>query len=166
MQSVSITTNLVSLNPTQVRCVRYNICLKVCQWLATGQWFSRGTPVSSTNKTDHHDITEILLKVALNTIIQSNPIQNYFLLKYIFISFPFFFSDWMNLLVISFEHQTVVLSTSDELWTWMTSKHWRGAIYLLERMEPGSNNERYNINIATLTTKCYSKSKDDEIQCN
>jgi hypothetical protein len=28
----------------------------------TGQWFSPGTPVSSTNKTDHHDITEILLK--------------------------------------------------------------------------------------------------------
>ena len=28
-------------------------------------WFS---PVSSTNKTDLHDITEILLKVALNTI--------------------------------------------------------------------------------------------------
>jgi hypothetical protein len=26
------------------------------------------TPVSSTNKTDHHDITEILLKVVLNTI--------------------------------------------------------------------------------------------------
>jgi hypothetical protein len=34
----------------------------------TGQWFSPGTPVSSTNKTDLHDITEILLKVALNTI--------------------------------------------------------------------------------------------------
>jgi len=33
-----------------------------------GQWFSPGTPVSSTNKTDHHAITEILLKVALNTI--------------------------------------------------------------------------------------------------
>jgi hypothetical protein len=29
--------------------------------------FSPGTPVSSTNKTDCHDITEILLKVALNT---------------------------------------------------------------------------------------------------
>jgi hypothetical protein len=27
-----------------------------------------GTLVSSTNKTDRHDITEILLKVALNTI--------------------------------------------------------------------------------------------------
>jgi hypothetical protein len=32
---------------------------KVCQWLATGQWFSPGPPVSSTNKTDRHDITEI-----------------------------------------------------------------------------------------------------------
>jgi hypothetical protein len=30
--------------------------------------FSRYTPVSSTNKTDLHDITEKLLKVALNTI--------------------------------------------------------------------------------------------------
>jgi hypothetical protein len=27
-----------------------------------------GTPVSSNNKTDRHDITEILLKVTLNTI--------------------------------------------------------------------------------------------------
>ena len=42
------------------------LCDKVCQWLATGQWFSLGTPVSSTNKTDHHDIAEILLKVALS----------------------------------------------------------------------------------------------------
>ena len=31
-------------------------------------WFSTGTPFSSTNKTDRHNITEILLKVALNTI--------------------------------------------------------------------------------------------------
>jgi hypothetical protein len=37
-----------------------------------GQWFSQGTPVFSTNKTDRHDIhvIEILLKVALNTINQ------------------------------------------------------------------------------------------------
>jgi hypothetical protein len=34
---------------------------KVCQRLAAGQRFSPGTPVSSTNKTDCHDITEILL---------------------------------------------------------------------------------------------------------
>jgi hypothetical protein len=36
--------------------------------LATGRWLSPGTPVSSINKTDCHDITEISLKVALNTI--------------------------------------------------------------------------------------------------
>jgi hypothetical protein len=41
---------------------------RVCQWLAKGQWFSPCTEVSSTNKTDHHDITEMLLSVALNTI--------------------------------------------------------------------------------------------------
>jgi hypothetical protein len=34
-----------------------------------GQWFSLGTLVSSTNKTDRHDITKILLKVTLNTTI-------------------------------------------------------------------------------------------------
>ena len=33
------------------------------------------TPVSSTNKTDRHDMTEILLKVALNNINQTNPIN-------------------------------------------------------------------------------------------
>jgi len=33
-----------------------------------GRWFSPGTPVSSTSKTDRHNITEILLKVAFNTI--------------------------------------------------------------------------------------------------
>ena len=37
-----------------------------------GLWFPPGTPVTSTNKTDHHDITEILLKVALNAIRQTN----------------------------------------------------------------------------------------------
>jgi hypothetical protein len=37
----------------------------------TGQWFSPGPAVSSTNKTDRHDIAEILLKVALNTIKQT-----------------------------------------------------------------------------------------------
>jgi hypothetical protein len=41
---------------------------KVCQRLAAGRWFYMGTSVPSTKKTDRHDITEILLKVALNTI--------------------------------------------------------------------------------------------------
>jgi hypothetical protein len=44
------------------------LCDKVFQWLVTGRWFSPGSPVSSTNKTDRHDLTEILLKVSINTI--------------------------------------------------------------------------------------------------
>jgi hypothetical protein len=36
--------------------------------LATGWWFSLGTPVSSDNKTDHQDVIEILLKVDLKTL--------------------------------------------------------------------------------------------------
>jgi hypothetical protein len=51
------------------------LCDEICQWLAIGRWFSPGTPVSSTNKTDRHDITEILLKVVLNTITP-NPTNN------------------------------------------------------------------------------------------
>jgi hypothetical protein len=47
----------------------------VCQWLATCLWFSPGTLISSTNKTDRHDITEILLKVALNTIKQPKQLK-------------------------------------------------------------------------------------------
>ena len=46
---------------------------KVYQLLAHGRWFSPGTSASSTTKTGRHDIAEILLKVALNTINQ--PLQ-------------------------------------------------------------------------------------------
>jgi hypothetical protein len=44
---------------------------KAYQLLAHGRWFSPGTPASSTTKTGHHDIAEILLKVTLSTINQS-----------------------------------------------------------------------------------------------
>ena len=47
------------------------LCDKVCQWVAAGLWFSPGTPVYSKTKTNCHVITEILLKVALNTITPS-----------------------------------------------------------------------------------------------
>jgi hypothetical protein len=43
----------------------------VYQLLAHDRWFSRGIPASSITKTGRHDIAEILLKVALNTINQS-----------------------------------------------------------------------------------------------
>ena len=46
--------------PIMVKCTQYKI-----MWY---KFFRSSTPVSSTNKTDHHDITEILLKVALSTI--------------------------------------------------------------------------------------------------
>ena len=58
------------MNPPRRGVHDITLCDKVCQWLATGLWFSPGTPVSSTNKTDCHDLAEILLKVALNTINQ------------------------------------------------------------------------------------------------
>jgi hypothetical protein len=38
---------------------------KVDQLLAHSQWFSPGTPASSTTKTGRQDIARILLKVAL-----------------------------------------------------------------------------------------------------
>jgi hypothetical protein len=37
----------------------------------SGRWFSLGTQLSSTNKIERHDITQILLKVALSTINQT-----------------------------------------------------------------------------------------------
>ena len=55
VQSVPITAKVVSLNPVHGKV--YSI-----------QHYVTDTPVSSTNKTDCHDITEILLKVALNTV--------------------------------------------------------------------------------------------------
>ena len=68
VQSLPITTKVVSSNSVHGE-VNTTLYGKVCQLLATGQWFSLGTRVSSTNKTDCHDMTdEILLKVALNNI--------------------------------------------------------------------------------------------------
>jgi len=48
-------------------CTRYNIMWQSLSVTWAGRWFSPCTPVSSTNKIDRHDITKILLKVALNT---------------------------------------------------------------------------------------------------
>jgi len=70
VHSMPITAKVVSSNPFHDE-MYSTLCYKVCQWLATGRWFSPGTPVSSTNKTDRHDITEIVLKVALNTTKQT-----------------------------------------------------------------------------------------------
>jgi len=67
---VPITTKVVSSNHAHGEAYSLDTTLfeKVCQWIATGRCFATGTPVSSTNKTDLHDITEKMLKVTLNTI--------------------------------------------------------------------------------------------------
>jgi len=68
VQSVSIAAKVLSSNPThgEVYPIQHYV-MKFVSVLQQVGGFS-GTPVSSTNKTDSHDITEILLKVALNTI--------------------------------------------------------------------------------------------------
>jgi hypothetical protein len=43
-------------------------CDKVCQWPAQVQWFSPGPPVSPTNKTDHHDIIDLIFFGALTPL--------------------------------------------------------------------------------------------------
>ena len=56
----------------EVYSIQHYVIKFVSDFLETGQWFSPGPPVSSTNKTDCHDIAEILLKVTLNTIKPTN----------------------------------------------------------------------------------------------
>ena len=60
MQSVHVASNVVSSNPAQT--------IKFVSDLRQIGVFLRGTPVSSTKKTDRHYIAEILLKVVLNAI--------------------------------------------------------------------------------------------------
>ena len=47
----------------------------------TGLYFSPDTLVSSTKKTDRHDIAEILLKVALNTITLTLTLYNLYVVN-------------------------------------------------------------------------------------
>ena len=70
IRTTAYDTDVVSSNLDQGE-VCTTLCDKVCQRLATGRWFSPASPVSSSNTTDRHDIAEILLKVALNTIKQT-----------------------------------------------------------------------------------------------
>ena len=64
MQSLSNTTKVVSSNPVhgEVYSIQHYV-IKFISGLRQVSGFSPGMPVSSTNKTDSHDITEILLKV-------------------------------------------------------------------------------------------------------
>ena len=72
MQSVPFTTDVVGSNADQGEVYTTNVIKFVSDlWQVGG--FSPGPAVSSTNKTDLHDLTEILLKVALNIIKPNQP---------------------------------------------------------------------------------------------
>ena len=53
----------------RARCA--TLCNKVCY--CAGRWFSPGTPVSSTNKTDRHDVTENIVESGVNHQKNLNP---------------------------------------------------------------------------------------------
>ena len=65
---VPITTKVWSLNSAHGEVYSIQNYVIVCQWFAAGPWIFREYYCSSTNKTDCHNIAEILLKGALNTI--------------------------------------------------------------------------------------------------
>ena len=72
LKHVLIATNYRDYMATKKGCTRLEAASdKVYQLPAHDQRFSTGTLGSSTTKIGRHDIGEILLKVALNTINQS-----------------------------------------------------------------------------------------------
>ena len=60
-------TLLSLLAHQKVSSLLFNTYLVMWKYNCEPLWFSPGTPVSSTNKTDRNDKSEILLKVALHT---------------------------------------------------------------------------------------------------
>ena len=101
MQSVPITTKVVSLNPAhgEVYPIQHNVIKFVSDLRQVGG-FSPGTPISSTNKTDRYGITEILLKVVINTINQTKPTRK--------IIYVFFLSRFVHCLKQSSANNRVV----------------------------------------------------------
>jgi hypothetical protein len=73
VQSVPISTKVANLNPAhgEVYSIQHYEIKFVSDLRQVGGFFP-GNLISSTNKTDCHYITEILLKVALNAINQAN----------------------------------------------------------------------------------------------
>ena len=84
----------------------------------TSKWFSLGPPLSSTNKTNRYDISEIMLKVALNTIKQTNIIgQGGWC---VWCHFQQYFSYIMMVILLLMEENKVV--SADAAMTWNLTK--------------------------------------------
>ena len=73
-KGVDFSTNVVSSNSWR-GVLDTTLCDTFCQLLTACWVFTPGTPVSSTNKTNRHVKTEILLKVTLNAIPQPKGID-------------------------------------------------------------------------------------------
>jgi hypothetical protein len=85
----------MSSNPAQAWCTRYNItcvCDKVCQWLATGQWFSLGTQFPPPIK-----LTATIYKYCWKCRVSSDPIFLYFQDYAIFSIFWGFEFIWLHI---------------------------------------------------------------------
>ena len=114
----------------RARCT--TLCDKVCQWLARGligQWFSPGPSVSSTNKTDCHNITEILFKVTLNTIKQINKHSNLIL----YTSMALWITSLLKktkLLIRSIAHYIFTLSRCIHTWNITIKSHEAITVYM------------------------------------
>ena len=98
-------------------CTYTTLCDKVCQWVATGRWL---TPVSSTNKTDCYEMTEILLKVALSTTIPNQ--------TKMWLTFPFFNIFSCNQFLLQFSMQIflklcTMLSHILKIFIWHCESH-------------------------------------------
>ena len=91
-------------------------------------WFSPGTLVSSTNKTDHHNITEILLKVVLNTITLTPNISHWKLDGQIMVVFFGIFQ--FNSFLCKFGHRKNISPPFKVKWWWIRSTLWWGFLII------------------------------------
>jgi len=131
-------------NPLRARCT--TLCDKVWQWRAAGRRFSPGTLVSSTYKTDHHDISEILLKEALNTIKQLNKSRSE-----------------VDLTVY------VVSYISSSVWVCNENNHntyWNDIIYILEYEAKGSGCLLFGFHEKPLKSASYNSFYEIKIREN
>jgi hypothetical protein len=98
----------------RARCT--TLCDKGCRWLATVWWFSPDPPVSSTNKTDCHDIIEILLKVASNTM-KTNKIFN--LISWCDLSLRTMVKSWSFYTVLQVTCISFIFRTENFIFIWI-----------------------------------------------
>jgi len=112
---VPITTKVVSSNPIHGNV--YSIQHYVIKFLSDLRQVGGFSPVSSTNKPDRHDITEILLKLALNTINQTKLYRYLKTVKYDLFVENSAFVDFMSRPIYELKNSTRNIFFSLPTWT-------------------------------------------------